>query len=156
MVACAYLIALVALIAMEIVLGIDNLVFVAILSSRLPAAQAAKARRIGIGLSLIFRVLLVAGAAYVVHLTTPLFTILGEEFSWRDLILIAGGLFLVFKATTEIHHNVEPDEDALAAPRTAKAFAAIVGQIVLPRAPAVISFSEPSWLGIGLPPALLT
>ncbi len=123
--------ALVALIAMEIVLGIDNLVFVAILSSRLPGAQAAKARRIGIGLSLIFRVLLVAGAAYVVHLTTPLFTILGEDFSWRDLILIAGGLFLVFKATTEIHHNVEPDEDTDEIPRTAKAFAAIVGQIVL-------------------------
>jgi len=123
--------ALVALIAMEIVLGIDNLVFVAILSSRLPGAQAAKARRIGIGLSLIFRVLLVAGAAYVVHLTTPLFTILGEDFSWRDLILITGGLFLVFKATTEIHHNVEPDEDTDEIPRTAKAFAAIVGQIVL-------------------------
>jgi predicted tellurium resistance membrane protein TerC len=123
--------ALVALIAMEIVLGIDNLVFVAILSSRLPGAQAAKARRIGIGLSLLFRVLLVAGAAYVVHLTTPLFTILGEDFSWRDLVLIAGGLFLVFKATTEIHHNVEPDEDTDEIPRTAKAFAAIVGQIVL-------------------------
>ena len=123
--------ALVALIAMEIVLGIDNLVFVAILSSRLPGAQAAKARRIGIGLSLLFRVLLVAGAAYVVHLTTPLFTILGEDFSWRDLILITGGLFLVFKATTEIHHNVEPDEDTDEIPRTAKAFAAIVGQIVL-------------------------
>ncbi len=123
--------ALVALIAMEIVLGIDNLVFVAILSSRLPGAQAAKARRIGIGLSLIFRILLVAGAAYIVHLTTPLFTILGEDFSWRDLVLIAGGLFLVFKATTEIHHNVEPDEDTDEIPRTAKAFAAIVGQIVL-------------------------
>ncbi len=123
--------ALVALIAMEIVLGIDNLVFVAILSSRLPGAQAAKARRIGIGLSLLFRVLLVAGAAYVVHLTTPLFTILGEDFSWRDLVLIAGGLFLVFKATTEIHHNVEPDEDTDEIPRTAKAFASIVGQIVL-------------------------
>jgi predicted tellurium resistance membrane protein TerC len=123
--------ALVALIAMEIVLGIDNLVFVAILSSRLPGAQAAKARRIGIGLSLLFRVLLVASAAYVVHLTTPLFTILGEDFSWRDLVLIAGGLFLVFKATTEIHHNVEPDEDTDEIPRTAKAFASIVGQIVL-------------------------
>jgi len=113
------------------VLGIDNLVFVAILSSRLPGAQAAKARRIGIGLSLLFRVLLVASAAYVVHLTTPLFTILGEDFSWRDLVLIAGGLFLVFKATTEIHHNVEPDEDTDEIPRTAKAFASIVGQIVL-------------------------
>jgi len=121
--------ALVALIAMEIVLGIDNLVFVAILSSRLPGAQAAKARRIGIGLSLLFRVLLVAGAAYVVHLTTPLFTILGEDFSWRDLVLIAGGLFLVFKATTEIHHNVEPDEDTDEIPRTAKAFAPLSARL---------------------------
>ncbi|HUZ90352.1 MAG TPA: TerC family protein [Methylocella sp.] len=123
--------ALVALIAMEIVLGIDNLVFVAILSSTLPAAQAAKARRIGLGLSLIFRVLLVAGAAYVVHLTTPLFAVFGEEFSWRDLILIAGGLFLVFKATTEIHHNVEPDDNAHPAPPKARRFTATVGQIVL-------------------------
>ena len=103
--------ALVTLIAMEIVLGVDNLVFVAILSSRLPAPQAAKARRIGIGLSLIFRVLLVAGAAYVVHLTEPLFEAFGQAFSWRDLILIGGGLFLVFKATSEIHHNVDPDEE---------------------------------------------
>jgi predicted tellurium resistance membrane protein TerC len=123
--------ALVALIAMEIVLGIDNLVFVAILSSRLPAVQAAKARRIGLGLSLIFRVLLVAGAAYVVHLTAPLFAVFGKDFSWRDLILIAGGLFLVFKATTEIHHSVEPDENGLAASTKARAFAATVGQIML-------------------------
>jgi predicted tellurium resistance membrane protein TerC len=123
--------ALVALIAMEIVLGIDNLVFVAILSSKLPAVQAAKARRIGLGLSLIFRVLLVAGAAYVVHLTTPLFAVFGKDFSWRDLILIAGGLFLVFKATTEIHHNVEPDENGLAASTKARAFAATVGQIMV-------------------------
>jgi predicted tellurium resistance membrane protein TerC len=123
--------ALVALIAMEIVLGIDNLVFVAILSSKLPAVQAAKARRIGLGLSLIFRVLLVAGAAYVVHLTTPLSAVFGKDFSWRDLILIAGGLFLVFKATTEIHHNVEPDENGLAASTKARAFAATVGQIMV-------------------------
>jgi predicted tellurium resistance membrane protein TerC len=83
--------ALAALIAMEIVLGVDNLVFVAILSSKLPPPQDKKARRIGIGLSLIFRVLLVAGAAYIVHLITPLFTVFGKAFSWRDLILIAGG-----------------------------------------------------------------
>jgi predicted tellurium resistance membrane protein TerC len=123
--------ALVALIAMEIVLGVDNLVFLAILSGKLPAAQAAKARRIGIGLSLIFRVLLVAGAAYIVHLITPLFTVLGKDFSWRDLILIAGGLFLVFKATTEIHHTVDPGEDADASRSRSGAFAATVGQIAL-------------------------
>ncbi len=123
--------ALVTLIAMEIVLGVDNLVFVAILSSRLPAPQAAKARRIGIGLSLIFRVLLVAGAAYVVHLTEPLFEAFGQAFSWRDLILIGGGLFLVFKATSEIHHNVDPDEDDEGLPHKPRAFATTVGQIVV-------------------------
>jgi predicted tellurium resistance membrane protein TerC len=123
--------ALVTLIAMEIVLGVDNLVFVAILSSRLPGEQAAKARRIGIGLSLIFRVLLVAGAAYVVHLIEPLFTFFGQAFSWRDLILIAGGLFLVFKATSEIHHNVDPDEDTEDVARKPRAFAATVAQIVV-------------------------
>jgi predicted tellurium resistance membrane protein TerC len=123
--------ALVTLIAMEIVLGVDNLVFVAILSSRLPGEQAARARRIGIGLSLIFRVLLVTGAAYVVHLTEPLFTFFGQAFSWRDLILIAGGLFLVFKATSEIHHNVDPDEDTEGVARKPRAFATTVGQIVV-------------------------
>ncbi len=124
--------ALVTLIAMEIVLGVDNLVFVVILSEKLPPVEAAKARRIGIGLSLIFRLLLVAGAAYVVHLTAPLFTVLGEDFSWRDLILIGGGLFLVFKATAEIHHTVDPGVEAAKkeSPRP-RAFAATVGQIVL-------------------------
>lgn len=124
--------ALFTLIVMEIVLGIDNLVFIAILSSKLPPVQAAKARRIGIGLSLIFRLLLVAGAAYIVRLTQPVFGILGQEFSWRDLIMIAGGLFLVFKATSEIHHNVDPDTDAeVATPRRPGVFAVTVGQIVL-------------------------
>lgn len=123
--------ALVTLVAMEIVLGIDNLVFIAILSEKLPTVEAAKARQIGIGLSLIFRLLLVAGAAYVVHLTAPLFTISGQDFSWRDLILIAGGLFLVFKATAEIHHNVDPDENAHAVHPKPRPFAATVGQIVL-------------------------
>ena len=123
--------ALVTLVAMEIVLGVDNLVFVAILSSTLPPPGDKKARRIGIGLSLVFRVLLVAGAAYVVHLTRSLFTIFGKDFSWRDLILIAGGLFLVFKATNEIHHNVDPDEHAATALAKTGAFAVTVGQIAL-------------------------
>jgi len=113
--------ALVALIAMEIVLGIDNLVFVAILSSRCRERKRRRHAASGSAYRWLFRVLLVASAAYVVHLTTPLFTILGEDFSWRDLVLIAGGLFLVFKATTEIHHNVEPDEDTDEIPGAAKA-----------------------------------
>jgi predicted tellurium resistance membrane protein TerC len=124
--------ALLTLVAMEIVLGVDNLVFIAVLSSRLPKAQAARARRIGVGLSLIFRMLLVAGAAYAVHLTEPLFSVMERSFSWRDIILISGGLFLVFKATSEIHHSIEPGEVSAGA-RTGNAggFAATAGQIVL-------------------------
>jgi predicted tellurium resistance membrane protein TerC len=123
--------ALVTLVVMEVVLGVDNLVFIALLSSRLPSQQGAKARRIGIGLSLVFRLLLVAGAAYVVRLTTPLFTIIGQSFSWRDLILIGGGLFLVFKATTEVHHTIDRAETASAARSKAATFAATVAQLFL-------------------------
>lgn len=123
--------ALVTLVAMEIVLGVDNLVFVALLSAKLPAEYAGRARYIGVGFSLIFRVLLLAGAAYVVHLTSPVFFISGQAFSWRDLILIVGGLFLVFKATREIHESVEPKEKLKAAAPKSPAFRATVVQITL-------------------------
>ena len=101
--------ALVALIAMEIVLGIDNLIFVSIISNKLGPGERDKARRLGIGLALVLRLVLLATVAIVVQLTRPVITILGHGFSWRDMILIAGGLFLVWKATKEIHHNVDPD-----------------------------------------------
>jgi predicted tellurium resistance membrane protein TerC len=101
--------ALVTLIVMEVVLGIDNLIFISILTNRLPEHQQAKARRIGIGLALILRLGLLGTIAFIVQLTQPLFTAFGHGFSWRDLILIGGGAFLVWKATTEIHHNVDPD-----------------------------------------------
>jgi predicted tellurium resistance membrane protein TerC len=101
--------ALVALVAMEIVLGIDNLIFIAILSNKLPEEQRHNARRVGIGLALILRLALLGSIAYIVGLTKPLLTLFGQAFSWRDLILIAGGLFLVWKATKEIHHRVDPD-----------------------------------------------
>lgn len=123
--------ALVTLVAMEIVLGIDNLVFVAILSERLPHPQSSKARRIGISLSLVFRLALVAAAGFIVKLTAPVLSVATHEFSWRDMILIAGGLFLVWKATTEIHHNVDPDEEPASAKRKRVSFAVVVGQIVL-------------------------
>jgi predicted tellurium resistance membrane protein TerC len=123
--------ALVTLVVMEIVLGIDNLVFVAILSERLPYPQSSKARRIGISLSLVFRLVLVAAAGFVVKLTAPVLVLLGHDFSWRDMILIAGGLFLLWKATTEIHHNVDPDEEPVNAKRKPVGFAVVVGQIVL-------------------------
>jgi len=101
--------ALVALIAMEIVLGIDNLIFVSIIPNKLGPGERDKARRLGIGLALVLRLVLLATVAIVVQLTEAVITILGHGFSWRDMILIAGGLFLVWKATKEIHHNVDPD-----------------------------------------------
>jgi predicted tellurium resistance membrane protein TerC len=101
--------ALATLIAMEVVLGIDNLIFIAILTNKLPEHQRASGRRIGISLALIMRLALLGTLAFIVTLTAPLFTLLGQDFSWRDLILIAGGLFLVWKATKEIHHRVDPD-----------------------------------------------
>jgi len=100
--------ALVTLVMMEIVLGIDNLVFIAILSNKLPEGQRQKARRIGIGLALIMRLVLLSAIAWIVGLTAPVISILGNEFSWRDLILISGGLFLLWKATKEIHHSLDP------------------------------------------------
>jgi len=101
--------ALVTLVVMEVVLGIDNLIFIAILTNKLPEEHRVMARRVGIGGALILRLLLLGTIAIIVKLTTPIFTILGQGFSWRDLILIAGGLFLVWKATTEIHHRVDAD-----------------------------------------------
>jgi predicted tellurium resistance membrane protein TerC len=100
--------ALVALVAMEVVLGIDNLIFISILTNKLPAEQRAKARRLGISAALVMRLVLLATLAFIVQLTEPVFTAFGHGFSWRDLILVAGGLFLVWKATREIHHTVDP------------------------------------------------
>ena len=126
-------IALLALIAMEVVLGIDNLIFIAILTNRLPEHQRARGRSIGIGLALILRLLLLGSIAFIVKLTTPLFSVFGQNFSWRDLILIAGGLFLVWKATKEIHHRVDldPAPDLFDRKDVALGFAAAMGQIVL-------------------------
>jgi predicted tellurium resistance membrane protein TerC len=126
-------IALVTLIAMELVLGIDNLVFIAILTNKLPENQRNVARRIGIGLAVILRLMLLGAIAFIVSLTTPLFTLLGQGFSWRDLILIAGGLFLVWKATKEIHHRVDPDPgpDLFDGRQVTLGFGLAMGQIVI-------------------------
>ena len=102
--------AMVALVAMEVVLGIDNLIFISILTNKLPPHQRAKARKLGISAALIMRLVLLAALAWIVGLTQPVFTAFGHGFSWRDLILIAGGLFLVWKATKEIHHTVDPTD----------------------------------------------
>lgn len=98
---------LVTLTALEIVLGIDNVIFIAILAGRLPPEQRDRARKIGLALALIMRLALLASIAWIVGLTYPLFTVFGIEISWRSLILIGGGLFLVYKGTREIHESVE-------------------------------------------------
>ncbi|TIQ37377.1 MAG: TerC family protein [Mesorhizobium sp.] len=103
-------IALLTLVVLEVVLGIDNLIFISILTNKLPEAQRARARRLGISAALVMRLILLATISIIVQLTTPVFTAFGHGFSWRDLILIAGGLFLVWKATKEIHHTVDPQD----------------------------------------------
>ncbi|WP_339950048.1 TerC family protein [uncultured Albimonas sp.] len=105
-------VALAALIAMEVVLGIDNLIFISILTNRLPPERRATARRLGLGLALGLRLMLLAALAWVVGLTAPAIEIAGQALSWKDLILLAGGLFLVWKATTEIRRQVEPGDAA--------------------------------------------
>jgi predicted tellurium resistance membrane protein TerC len=108
--------AMVTLIAMEVVLGIDNLIFISILTNKLPAEHRVRARRLGISAALIMRLVLLATISWIVGMTAPVFSAFGHAFSWRDLILIAGGLFLVWKATKEIHHTVDPadhDDGAL-------------------------------------------
>lgn len=125
--------ALATLTLMEVVLGIDNLIFVSILSNKLPESQRARARRIGIIGALVLRLLLLGTVAIIVQLTDPLFTLFDHGFSWRDLILIAGGLFLVWKATTEIHEHVDPfpDDDDLAGKAVTASITAVVGQILV-------------------------
>ena len=107
--------ALVTLIVMEVVLGIDNLIFISILSNKLPPEHRQRVRRIGISLALIMRLGLLSMIAWIVSLTAPVFTVMDNAFSWKDMILIAGGLFLLWKATKEIHHSVDPakSEDML-------------------------------------------
>ena len=126
-------VALATLVVMEIVLGIDNLIFISILTNKLPVQHRQKARRIGIGMALILRLALLSTIAFIVQLTAPVIEIMGQAFSWKDMILIAGGLFLVWKATTEIHHSMDPaPEDPKSATSTVTlGFAAAIGQILM-------------------------
>lgn len=125
--------ALITLIAMEVVLGIDNLIFISILTNKLPVHQRERARRIGIALALGFRLALLGTVAFIVRLTAPLFVLFDLSFSWRDLILIAGGLFLVWKATKEIHHHVDPNPagDMFGGKKLTVGFSAVIGQILM-------------------------
>ena len=124
--------ALATLIVMEVVLGIDNLIFLSILTNKLPEAQRPMARYIGLGLALFMRLGLLFTITIIIGLTQPVFTILGNGFSWRDLILIGGGLFLVYKATREIHESVDPhDSEGSAVGAAAAGFASVIVQIIV-------------------------
>jgi predicted tellurium resistance membrane protein TerC len=123
-------VALATLTALELVLGIDNIVFISILSGRLPPEQRSRARRVGLTLALGMRILLLLTLAWIVRLTAPLFTLLGNEISGRDLILLGGGLFLLAKGTHEIHAKLEGEVGERALP-SAPSFAGVLAQIAL-------------------------
>jgi predicted tellurium resistance membrane protein TerC len=122
---------LITLMGLEIVLGIDNLVFIAILTNRLPEERRALARKVGLALALITRLMLLAALAWIVTLTKPLFTVMSLDISWRDIILIAGGLFLLVKATHEIHNSIEGEPEDKSPVARGATFAAIVTQIAI-------------------------
>jgi len=126
-------ISLITLSALEIVLGIDNLVFIAILTGRLPAHQRALGRKVGLALALITRLMLLATLAWIVGLTEPVFSVADKGISWRDMILIGGGLFLLYKATVEIHEMVEDDHEVPDRPEGAAGvtFRGVVIQIAI-------------------------
>jgi predicted tellurium resistance membrane protein TerC len=123
-------VAFVTLLALEIVLGIDNIVFISILVDKLPEHRQAPARRLGLGMALLMRILLLLSLSWVIGLTAPLFTVLGQEISGRDVILISGGLFLLGKSTYEIHENLEGEEGHSSA-RVKATFASVLIQIIL-------------------------
>ncbi|HEV8510209.1 MAG TPA: TerC family protein [Gemmatimonadales bacterium] len=123
-------IGLLTLTVLEIVLGIDNIIFISILAGKLPAQQQERARRVGLAGAMVTRIALLAALAWIIRLTAPLFHLLGHPFSGRDLILIAGGLFLITKSTREIHEGLEGDAGQ-AGSAVRASFGAVVGQIVL-------------------------
>jgi predicted tellurium resistance membrane protein TerC len=124
------LLALVTLTFLEIILGVDNVIFISILSGRLPAKDQLKARRTGLVAAMVMRIGLLMSIAWIVRLTAPLFTVFGQEISGRDMILIGGGLFLLGKATLEIHERLE-GEEAHGKERVAASFGAVIFQIMM-------------------------
>src|SRR5688500_19942701 len=123
-------IALLTLLALEIVLGVDNIVFISILAGKLPADQRKKARNVGLSLALITRILLLLSISWVIGLTATLFTVVGQDISGRDIILIVGGLFLIAKSTHEMHQRLEGEEGESSA-RVAASFKGVIFQILL-------------------------
>ncbi len=124
------LVALVTLIALELVLGVDNVIFISILASKLPKEQQARARTVGIALAVITRIMLLFSLSFIANLTQPLVTLAGVEFSGRDIILLLGGLFLIFKSVQEIHQKLE-GEEGHTSKRVAATFNAVIVQIIL-------------------------
>ena len=124
------LIALVTLTVLEVVLGIDNVIFISILAGKLPLSEQERARKIGLMAAMVMRILLLMSIAWIIRLTAPIFSIGSHPFSGRDLILAVGGLFLIFKSTREIHEKLE-GEDGHVSARVAPSLAAVVGQIML-------------------------
>lgn len=116
---------------MEIVLGIDNIIFISVLVSRLPKEQADRARKLGLALALVFRILLLLVISWIISLTQPAISAFGLDLSWKDVILIAGGIFLVYKATHEMHAAIEEPHEAEMAAKARAAFATIIGQIIV-------------------------
>jgi predicted tellurium resistance membrane protein TerC len=125
------LIALLTLTVLEIVLGIDNVIFLSILAGKLPPEERPSARRIGLALAMIMRIGLLFGLSWVVRLTAPLFSVLGYEISGRDLILIGGGLFLIAKSTYEIHHRLEDHHEAARTSGSHASFTSVIVQILI-------------------------
>ncbi len=123
--------ALLTLTALEIVLGIDNVIFLSVIVSRIPEPQATRARQIGLALALLFRILLLSLLVWLIGLTQDVLTVRGMDFSWRDIILIAGGLFLIAKATHEIHGEVEGPAEASGKGRGTSGFLWVIAQITI-------------------------
>ena len=123
--------ALLTLTALEIVLGIDNVIFLSVIVSGIPPAQAKRARQVGLALALVFRILLLSLLVWLIGLTQSVLTVHGSAFSWRDIILIGGGLFLIGKATHEIHNEVEADDEASDVAPARRAFFWVIVQIII-------------------------
>ncbi|MBR1220172.1 TerC family protein [Bradyrhizobium sp. U87765 SZCCT0131] len=123
--------ALVTLTTLEIILGIDNVIFISVLVSRIPEHQAKRARQLGLALALVFRIALLSILVWLIGLTKPVFTLFEQGFSWRDIILIGGGAFLIAKATHEIHNEVEAREGGGDGARPANAFFWVIVQIII-------------------------
>ncbi len=124
-------VALLTLTFLEIVLGIDNIIFISIVSNKLPESQQAKARNTGLMMALLFRIGLLMGITYIIKFTQPLFTVFGHDFSGRDLILLGGGIFLIFKSVMEVHHKMEGIESENNESQKTYSMATVIAQIFL-------------------------